>query len=558
MSSNTNGFGFQNSGGGGGGGGLNPVISVTYSGLVTLINASGLIASQQYIITDFRTIYDQPDFNADGSPKSSVSTITATVEPLIATALSTSEISDVVESVLFPNDTIRYDYTFNSTEVMGADAKGRITERITGANPDGSIVDTYGNRTDYDNRVILFVRYQEYVQNTILTGTVSLSGINLTGTMITVFTSELSVGMVIFINGNSYSVATITSNSIATLNSNNTNATSSGSPFYSAIISGSAYNQYRDNNTNDSSQILTFSVDKTISFDNYIGDYACFYNSEGNPFILSNNIFVSSSLNKTGTHFVNNSIDNNGTSNSFGDFNSGNIIGEESSSNIIGDNNNNWVVGANLINSNFGNNISAIIKDGCLLTIGNNCNVVIGESCSHIFIGDGNTNVITIPDNCSAWYIGNSMSNTVLSVALDFTNIVTKTNIRLEAGYSNADILLNPPPSGTISLSGLEWAGIIKINSSVFPLKQITNFKNNNSISILPSLITSLKINDATTVAGGNIYLGGIDSSVTPNGANGDFIVLSVNQNDITKLLRTGGFITTTTNYSNYFLLMGS
>ena len=365
MSSNTNGFGFQNSGGGGGGGGLNPVISVTYSGLVTLINASGLIASQQYIITDFRTIYDQPDFNADGSPKSSVSTITATVEPLIATALSTSEISDVVESVLFPNDTIRYDYTFNSTEVMGADAKGRITERITGANPDGTISDTYGNRTDYDNRVILFVRYQEYVQNTILTGTVSLSGINLTGTMITVFTSELSVGMVIFINGNSYSVATITSNSIATLNSNNTNATSSGSTFYSAIISGSAYNQYRDNNTNDSSQILTFSVDKTISFDNYIGDYACFYNSEGNPFILSNNIFVSSSLNKTGTHFVNNSIDNNGTSNSFGDFNSGNIIGEESSSNIIGDNNNNWVVGANLINSNFGNNISAIIKDGC-------------------------------------------------------------------------------------------------------------------------------------------------------------------------------------------------
>jgi hypothetical protein len=65
-------------------------------------------------------------------------------------AIDVNKISDKAWQAEYPNDTIKYDYTFNSTEVNSAPAKGRIIERI----------DSDGNRTDYDHRTVTFKRWE--------------------------------------------------------------------------------------------------------------------------------------------------------------------------------------------------------------------------------------------------------------------------------------------------------------------------------------------------------------------------------------------------------------
>lgn len=133
-----------------GSGGLVTLIPLTFAELQTAITFNLLLAGQQYIITDFTTIYDQPDFDAAGAPKAVVVTKTSAVEPLIVVANSTSTISGTVTSASFPKDQLQYDVNFTTTEYSGSPAKGRITERI----------DTDGNRADYDFRTVLYLRYE--------------------------------------------------------------------------------------------------------------------------------------------------------------------------------------------------------------------------------------------------------------------------------------------------------------------------------------------------------------------------------------------------------------
>ena len=63
-------------------------ISITYTSLQTLISASALEVNSSYLITDYQTIYDQPDFTALGVPKAVVATLSGPVEPLIVVAVS--------------------------------------------------------------------------------------------------------------------------------------------------------------------------------------------------------------------------------------------------------------------------------------------------------------------------------------------------------------------------------------------------------------------------------------------------------------------------------------
>jgi len=126
------------------------IIDITYSDLVSLITGSNLILGGLYRLTDFQTIYDQPDYDSLGNPKISVSTLSGSVEPLLVRAISNNEISNRVLSTIYENDQLLYDWSFQVTEVMGVSAKGRITERITSEN----------NRTPYDSREVLFKRYE--------------------------------------------------------------------------------------------------------------------------------------------------------------------------------------------------------------------------------------------------------------------------------------------------------------------------------------------------------------------------------------------------------------
>lgn len=131
----------------GSGGGLE---EVTFSELTTLISGSNLQAGTFYKITDYQTIYDQPDYDSLGDEKISVATKTGSVEELCVLAISVNVLSEWAYSPSFPKDMIKYDVTFTQTEIMSASAKGRITERI----------DDKGNRTPFDMRSVLFKRYE--------------------------------------------------------------------------------------------------------------------------------------------------------------------------------------------------------------------------------------------------------------------------------------------------------------------------------------------------------------------------------------------------------------
>ena len=48
------------------------VQSITHAELVDLKTTGSLLPGAKYLITDFQTIYDQPDFDSAGNPKSPV------------------------------------------------------------------------------------------------------------------------------------------------------------------------------------------------------------------------------------------------------------------------------------------------------------------------------------------------------------------------------------------------------------------------------------------------------------------------------------------------------
>ena len=133
-------------------------IEVTYSEFYNLITNNQLITGFRYAIIDFQTVYDQMDFDAGGNLKSSLTTKTGAIEEIWVLALAPDRIASTAYSKTYPNDRIQYDWTYNTTLVNGSQAKGRISERI----------DEWNNRTDYDHRVIKFIRYDDgsgnYVQ----------------------------------------------------------------------------------------------------------------------------------------------------------------------------------------------------------------------------------------------------------------------------------------------------------------------------------------------------------------------------------------------------------
>ncbi len=98
----------------GGGGGFS---DTTYSGLVNLITTSGLTAGGFYLITNFRTCYDQPDFNYAGSSITTGNYKQSAIEPIMVFATSISTISVDAYQPAYPKDKIQYEWTYSATEV---------------------------------------------------------------------------------------------------------------------------------------------------------------------------------------------------------------------------------------------------------------------------------------------------------------------------------------------------------------------------------------------------------------------------------------------------------
>ena len=312
---------------------------ITYADLVSMIGTNSLVSGNYYQISDFETIYDQPDYYIDGIGKGQVTTKTSSNEPLTVLAISTSGISKQVFQVNRPNDNLQYDITFSSTEVNGSPAKGRISE----------LIDGNGNRTDYDHTNIEFKRYQNYERNAQLTGTI-LDYDCTTGLVVgdsTLFLTDVSIGDIILLDtyvNLGYNVGVIVAGIsddtnmyvYVDSNYNGTIFSSINCDFYNSNATG-YYNSYKEiyvaqSDLLDYSEYTTF-PNTNLVVNNYIGDFAKFNSLYGFQFILTNNVFGTDPSvtnfysNKIGDLSYNNHID--------GDIGEGNEIGYNFVGNVI-------------------------------------------------------------------------------------------------------------------------------------------------------------------------------------------------------------------------------
>jgi len=301
-------------------------------------------------------------------------------------------------------------YPIPMTE-SGVATKGFITERI----------DDRRNRTDYDNREVLFLRYQKefippnamqihaYSPNLMPIGS-TITGVNSGATAI-VYNQTID-------EWGGWGTFIYVTNVVGTFQyweplTNDVDIVTT--TFYTITPVVPIFNSYKDTGFGSVEQ-LTFSTD-VESINNYIGNFTQFYFMDwGMPFLLSNNVFGSSTFaNRTGVFFMNNTFGYYNTTNTFGNFNTNNTFGNYNSSNIFGDNNSYNTFGDNNSYNTFGNsNYSNTFGDGNYSnTFGNynNFNPFGNDNSSNTF-GNGNSSNTFVNNNNRNTFLNNNGGNT--------------------------------------------------------------------------------------------------------------------------------------------------
>jgi len=344
ITGNISALNFSGTSGGGG------VTEVTYLELLSLVTGGTLTTGSYYLITDFQTCYDQPDYDYNRNPIiTSGNSKTAEIAPIIVFAISSSTLDENAYQPSYPNDKIKYDITFAATERTGSPAKGRITERI----------DEFNNRTDYDHRTILFKRYRYYeinfsnpYQGTVEVSVVSSTEMVVSGTGTNFLSISLGTEVGFDTNNNEYRVYRVTnvvSDTEMTITGLTNITLSFGTKMYSA--DWDEYSSYYQNNVDDPTLLFeeyyTFNGDN--DYNNYIGNHANLYQWNENDFILANNVFH--------TRFISNKFGDGCFNNTFFDDCYNNTVGNDFYNNITDDDFDGNVIGNyfynNRITSNF-------------------------------------------------------------------------------------------------------------------------------------------------------------------------------------------------------------
>ena len=365
------------------------VIETTYSELVNNITGETLTPDRFYLMTDFQSCYDQPNYDNFKNPIFTGNYMTGNTEPILLLAISTTGFSPTVYSTLYTNDKITYDITWNTTEITSSPAKGRITERI----------DNFNNRTDYDNRNILFKRYigYSYEEDQPYSGLVGISGLTgttgvLYGNTGTTFNSNFGSGSIVSIrnlNPSFFEILSVESDSLAII-SGVTISETTDSPYYFGSNDG-IMSYYQPNVRQDEVfEYTTFGyvIDNSDALNNYIGNQANLFIKQGTgDFLLANNVFLDGPIvnNTIGNGSYNNTFNDDCDNNQIGDRFYNNSTNDDFDGNIIGENFNN-----NYITSNFTNNRIGSDFD---------FNILLGGSFYRNNIGnDFNNNVWTNSD----------------------------------------------------------------------------------------------------------------------------------------------------------------
>jgi hypothetical protein len=307
----------------GGGGGYN---EITYSGLVNTIATSGLTPGSFYLITDFRTCYDQPNYNFNGTSIQTDNYKEGNLSPIIVFAISSSSLASDAYQPEWPNDNIKYDISFNQTEVTSGSAFGRITYRK----------DNQGNAFDYDFREVLFKRYDAYVSEQVYDGTVSIDSEGIvTGT--NTFFENRSVGDIVGILKNDseendivmyYEIVSISGDTNMVVTGNTINTESNARLVDANLLEGMSWKKNNIISNTNNYEYFTFENYES-AFNNISTNTFEYTKWEEYTFFLPNNVF------KGENTYIDNLFGSDFRNNTFNDDCDSNIIRDDFRNNII-------------------------------------------------------------------------------------------------------------------------------------------------------------------------------------------------------------------------------
>lgn len=437
----------------------------TYSQFVSDATNGVLTPGKFYLMTDFQTCYDQPNFDYNGNPITTGNYKSGSTEPLLLMATATDKFSSTVFSPQYPFDKITYNITWDTTEVTGGPAKGRITERI----------DEFNNRADYDFRSVQFIRYEAFYSESYYDGTLSIDGVGNVVGVNTQFDLDFSVGQIIGVYNPYdakigcfmyYEVVSISGSTnmvvtggtiveIANTRYSNSNSAGLSNPFQCNILSssytgfseyytfeGSSFNTYLGNNNSDGTFLLSNNVFLDGDYrDNYFGGS------------VINNTFDDDMNNNTcGPDFQNNIITNDFDRNSIGQGFRRNIIACDMADNIIGSNFLSNTLGdddgpdfdSNFIGNNFQRNFITFSDDDFRNNnIGEDFsdNIIDGSFENNRIAGEFFTNLLL--NGFDGNDVGNGFTNNFLDISFYRNNIgVNFYSNNLTGGSFNENVIV--------------------------------------------------------------------------------------------------------------------
>ena len=332
------------------------VVELTYSELVATQNS--WVPGTIYHITNFKTCYDQPNYNYNQNVITTGNYRIGETHSLMVLALANDTLAIDAWQPDYPKDKIKYDWTWDQTEVSGGTAFGRIIERI----------DEFNNRTDFDHREVKFVRYPFWVwdKDNPFAGTISVVGgataggmtVSGIGTNFNATHQPWNVISIPELSGTFFFITEIISATQMVIESNLTSEISgeyNGLKYYWTGFEGnrSYYQSVLGGLTSSftASEHLMFAASTKIN--NYFGDVANLVDFNEDTFLLPNNVLFSGSYrdNRFGNYCINNTFDDSCDGNEIGHEFSGNIITNDFDDNKIGNR-----FSGNVITSDFEDN----------------------------------------------------------------------------------------------------------------------------------------------------------------------------------------------------------
>lgn len=366
------------------GGGL---VETTYSEISASFVGGTLTPGTYYKITDFKTCYDQPNYDAYGNAITVGNYKTGSVSPIIVFALDSGSLASDAYQPEYPKDNIKYDITFNQTEITTGSAYGRIVYRK----------DDRGNQFDYDFREVYFKRYDAYLSDNMYDGTITLTMtgsagfITGSGTNFDNFESGSVVGV---LDANNtplityYSILEVLGDHGMVVTGSIINEVSNRRLVNAYIATGMSYKQNNILTNTNEYEYLTF--DEVNSFNTVCTNPNEYTVWDGYDFLLSNNVFKDGSYenNSFGIDFRNNTFDDDCDSNVITDNFTGNIITNDFDNNIISGIFENNVIDCdfdyNRITGDFNNNVLGDYESDDFFN-----NIINGDFSNNFYVGDG-------------------------------------------------------------------------------------------------------------------------------------------------------------------------